>query len=223
MWTTNRVIADAEAIRTHLQKRHWRMPRSSVIAYGATIVSHAPEESHLKDWDVLPQKYYLVVCRLEPENHVREIIDGFVASNSPHTLLIFGDQKTGTPYVNELLEIIDDRIKFAGTVFNREKLQSIRWHCRAYLHGHSVGGTNPSLLEALGCGNLVIAHDNPFNREVADTVALYFRSADEIPAIVADTDALESFEESRRISQQRVTQHYTWDKVIRQYATLLDR
>ncbi len=223
MWTANTVVADAKAIRRHLEKRHWRMPECSVIAYGADVVSQEPDPAYLKEWGILPGQYYLVVCRLEPENHVREITQGFVASKSPHLLLILGDNETATPYVTELLQTRDERIKFAGTVYETNKLQALRWHCRAYFHGHSVGGTNPSLLEALGCGNLVIAHDNPFNHEVAESAALYFGSAEEIPSIVAEVDKLDSFENRRKMSIDRVSQQYSWAKVTDEYVSLLNR
>ena len=223
MWTTSRVIADAGAIQSHLESRHWRMPKCSVIAYGAEIVSQRPDPDCLDKWNVRSQEYYLVVCRLEPENHLQEIIDGFISSTSTRPLLILGDHTTGTPYVRSLQKARDERIRFGGTIYDSTTLQALRWHCRAYFHGHSVGGTNPSLLEAMGCGNLIVAHDNPFNREVADSTARYFRSSSEIPAIVADLDKIDSFEGFRNNSFGRVRQRYTWEKVCDEYTDLLNQ
>ena len=81
-------------------------------------------------------------------------------------------------------------IRFIGGVYEKEKLQALRFHSEAYFHGHSAGGTNPSLLEALGCGNLVIAHDNPFNREVMGDLGFYFRSKEDIPALLKKISSL---------------------------------
>lgn len=221
MWTPCRIIADAEAIRRHLEGRHWRMPSCSVVAYGAYVVSKEPDPSYLDEWGVAPGQYYLVVCRLEPENHIREIIQGFSAATTSRLLLVIGDHGAGTPYVTELLKVADERIKFPGTVYDTKKLQAVRWHCRAYFHGHSVGGTNPSLLEALGCGNLVIAHDNAFNREVAGPAARYFDSPKQIPAIIAEIDDLEPFGALKKIAMDRVSRHYSWEAISDQYLRLL--
>jgi glycosyltransferase involved in cell wall biosynthesis len=223
MWTANRVIADAHSIRSHLESRHRRVPACSVIAYGADIVDYEPDTSLLQQWGLVPREYYLVVCRLEPENHVKEIIDGFAASASTYPLIILGNHQAGTPYVGELLQIKDDRIRFVGTVYDSSSLQALRWHCRAYFHGHSAGGTNPSLLEALGCGNLIIAHDNPFNREVAGNGAKYFSFAREVPEHVAEADQHDAFENTRRASQNRISEHYTWESITEQYVNLLSR
>lgn len=222
MWTANRVIADAEAIRQHLESRHWRNPPCSVIAYGADVVAQSPDPSLLDEWGVSSGQYYLVVCRLEPENHLREIIEGFSASATTRQLLIIGDHEAHTPYIGDLLTTQDARVRFAGTVFESKKLQVLRWHCRAYFHGHSVGGTNPSLLEALGCGNLIIAHDNLFNHEVAGPAALYFGSPTDIPSIVATVDGLKSFENQRKKSIGRILERYTWEAVTDEYVGLLE-
>jgi hypothetical protein len=91
---------------------------------------------------------------------VLEILRGFASSESTCHLIVVGDDRADTAYVQQLRAVNDKRIHFIGTVYNQDNLRSLRYYCRAYFHGHSVGGTNPSLLEALGCGNMVIAHDN---------------------------------------------------------------
>jgi len=116
-----------------------------------------------------------------------------------------------------------ERIRFIGTVYDVEKLQALRFHANSYFHGHRVGGTNPSLLEAMGCGNIVIAHDNIFNREVAADVALYFRSAEEIPHILRTVDSLTSRkrEEMKTAAMERVRKFYGWDEITSRYERLL--
>ena len=178
--TPNRLIVDAQGIRDHFAARQHRLPPCSVIPYGAPLIEHSPIPEGLSEWNLTAGQYYLVVCRLEPENHVREIIDGLTASAGPYPLIIVGNHQTDTPYVRELRRLGSDNVRFIGAVYG-EKLQALRYHALAYFHGHSVGGTNPSLLEAMGCGNLVIAHDNVFNREVLGASGYFFQGAADIP------------------------------------------
>lgn len=186
MWTPNRVIADAEGIKAHLEARHRRIPPCTVIPYGAPVVDCPPIPALLHEWGIEPDAYYLVVARLEPENHVREIIEGYNRSTTSCPLIVVGNHNSGTAYANELISLADSRVRFIGGIYDKEKLQALRYHSRAYFHGHSVGGTNPSLLEALGCGNLIIAHDNIFNREVTGNAGFYFKRPDDIPTLVQD-------------------------------------
>lgn len=222
-WVPNRVIADAEGIKNHLESRHRYLRPCSVIAYGAPIVEHAPYINFLKEWDLTSNGYYLVVSRIEPENHVREIIEGYKASRSDIPLIVVGNHKSGSAYANGLLHLADERVRFIGGIYDKEKLQALRWHSLAYFHGHSVGGTNPSLLEALGCGNLVLAHDNVFNREVTGEVGFYFKSPDNIPALL---DRVEGLSEAERAllagkARSRIREKYDWDKIAYQYMELL--
>jgi glycosyltransferase involved in cell wall biosynthesis len=223
MWSPSRVIADAEAIRDHLLARH-RSPRPiSVIAYGATLVEDAPDPSPLSEWGLRPDEFFLIVCRLEPENHVLEMLRGFAASGSRRALVVVGNHRMDTPYVRELLTVQDPRIHFVGTVYDQVKLRALRHHAFAYCHGHSVGGTNPSLLEALGCGNAVLAHDNAFNREVARDAAVYFASPEDFTKRLA---ALESSLEARAAMRRRAHEIlracYTWERIAEQYLELLE-
>lgn len=219
----NRIVVDADAIRANLAARYRRLPDCVVIPYGAKLLEAAPSTDSLREWGLLPGAYYLAVCRLEPENHVLEIVQGLAASSSKLPLIVVGDHRSDTPYVQLLLAMRrDPRIRFVETVYEEAKLQPLRYYCRAYFHGHSVGGTNPSLLEALGCGNAVIAHDNPFNREVAGDAAVYFASTDAIPTLVALMDA----NESRRTAmgnraREIVVGRYTWKQVTDRYLRLL--
>lgn len=220
--TPNRLIVDAQGIRDHFAARHRRLPPCTVIPYGAPLVEQAPSESGLQEWNLTAGHYYLVVCRLEPENHVREIIEGFTASASPHPLIIVGNHQTDTPYVRALRPFDSDRVRFIGAVYG-EALQALRYHALAYFHGHSVGGTNPSLLEAMGCGNVVLAHDNVFNREVLGAAGYFFQNAADIPALVRTSETLPSAERAaiRATLQDRIRKHYDWDHIAATYRQLL--
>lgn len=219
----DRVIADAGEIARLLRSRHERMRPCSVIPYGAHEVDQAPDEALLAEWGLQPEQYDLIVCRLEPENTVAEIIEGYGRSTSPVPLVVVGDHRNGSAYVRGLLEQGDGRVRFIGTVYVHEKLKALRYHARAYFHGHRVGGTNPSLLEAMGCGNIIIAHDNVFNREVAGEAAFYFKDAEDVPAMLDAIEGLNGEEKltRRRQVKERIRSRYNWDLVADQYHALL--
>ena len=220
----SRVIADAEGIRQHLVARHRRMPPCTVIPYGAPVIETAPEVGLLGEWDLRPWRYYLVVCRMEPENHVREIVEGFIASDSLYPLIIVGDHRADTDFARGLICLASDRIRFIGTVFEKPKLQSLRYHCSAYFHGHSVGGTNPSLLEAMGCGNVVLAHDNLFNREVLLEDGRFFENAEAISNLIQEIEVM-SAQDRKDLSdcvKLRIRTAYSWDLIADSYLRLLD-
>jgi len=224
MWSANRIIADAVAIAHVLKGTFRRVPQCTVIAYGASIPTQANGiDQVLTKWSLKRYQYYLVVCRLEPENHVREIISGYVNSKSSHELVIVGDHTRVAEYVKNLVRSnASNRVRFLGTIYDQPQLQIVREHAFAYFHGHSVGGTNPSLLEAMACGNAIVAHDNPFNREVAGDAALFFRDAKAIPEYCK---SLESDESQRltlgQLALARVVQHYSWERITAQYLELI--
>jgi glycosyltransferase involved in cell wall biosynthesis len=221
MWAPNRIIADADAIKNHLKGRHHLMPACSVIPYGAQITEEASKEP-LREWGLKKHAYYIVVCRLEPENHVVEILKGYLASRTAHPLVVVGDEKANTAYVRTLHSVSNHRIIFVGTVYSREKLRALRFYAIAYFHGHSVGGTNPSLLEAMACGNATIAHDNVFNREVAGNAAVYFQETADIPLLMAEIESVPERRASMRCeARRRIMDTYDWDSVTAAYEALL--
>ncbi|HZZ40432.1 MAG TPA: DUF1972 domain-containing protein [Acidobacteriaceae bacterium] len=218
----NRVIADAEAIAAHLMRRHGPLRACSVIAYGCEVVRVAPDPAPLRDWELKADGYFLVVCRLEPENHVLEILLAFQNSHSTKRLVIVGDHKVSTPYVKELQSVHDPRIRLIGTIYDVPALTALRCYAFAYLHGHSVGGTNPSLLEAMGCGNLVLAHDNPFNREVLGEEGLYFSTVEQLAATIDSVEGRgEGLDRLRSGARERARTRYQWTDVIERYGDLL--
>jgi glycosyltransferase involved in cell wall biosynthesis len=200
------------------------MAPCTVIRYGAPVIEHPPDPRLLEGWSLEPGSYYLSVCRLEPENHVLELIDGFRRSGSRRQFAIVGDPRGAKQYVRRLLRQAPGRqIRFIGAVYELERLQALRYHALAYLHGHSVGGTNPSLLEALGCGNVVVAHDNEFNREVCGDVAFYFATANEVARAIATVEVLKPSERSTLTERARaiVRERYCWEDIADRYVSLL--
>jgi glycosyltransferase involved in cell wall biosynthesis len=222
--SANRVIADAAAIETSLVERHGKLTACTVIPYGCEVIETPPPVKPLSEWSLDPQDYYLVVCRLEPENHVLEILQAFQRSHSTKQLVLVGNHLAETRYVAQLRTVQDSRIRMIGTVYDAAKLTCLRYHSFAYLHGHSVGGTNPSLLEAMGCGNLIFAHDNPFNRETLGTCGFYFVNVTELAQAIdrAEQGELE-LEQFREASRSRARKNYHWQGIISRYVTLLER
>jgi glycosyltransferase involved in cell wall biosynthesis len=224
LYTADRIIADAEAIAASLADRHGRVRACTVIRYGCEVIEAPPPASPLSEWDLSPESYYLVVCRLEPENHVLEILQAFQRSRSYRRLIVVGDHLAKTGYVEQLRAVRDPRIRMIGTVYDRVKLTCLRYHSFAYFHGHSVGGTNPSLLEAMGCGNLIFAHDNPFNRETLGPCGYYYANASEL-TIAIDCAEQEDTERARlrEASRARAREKYRWPDVISRYVELLEK
>lgn len=223
-WAPTRIIADAQAIADHFQTRFPKSVPCSFIAYGADEVGPGLHDAELlKTWGLMPKGYALVVARPEPENHVLEIIRGYRQSDRVEPLVVVGDVQPVTKYQAQLLAERSDRVKFLGGVYDATLLNCLRVNAACYLHGHSVGGTNPSLLEALACGNLTIAHDNPFNREVARDAAWYFSS---LPQLASCLSQVMGMSEAARITAQKrsrqvICDHYTWDGIADAYAHLI--
>lgn len=221
MRTPDRIIADSASIKSHLQSRYRKLPPCDVIPYGCEIVNGACAEE-LKGFGLTPDSYYLVVCRFEPENHIREIIEGFLRSKTKKRLVLVGNNGRTSPYVQSLDKYKnDDRLLFTGPVYDAPRIQALRYFCRAYVHGHSVGGTNPSLVEAMGCGNVVIAHDNAFNREVLRDSGLFFYKPKDVSTAVdlVDSEQVEIASMKAEL-MARARRFYTWDRIADHYCEL---
>jgi glycosyltransferase involved in cell wall biosynthesis len=219
---STRIIADADAIAEYLRKRYPGLRKVSTIAYGADIPALKPRQELLKEWSLKPGSYYLVVCRLEPENHILEIVEGFEKSKSGRQLVILGNIESSSSYVQTLLRHKSERIRFLGTVYDKAELSTLRCYACAYLHGHSVGGTNPSLLEAMACSNLVIAHDNPFNREVLGSCGLYWSTSEEVASIVDAVDELRVDADYRMtMAVEIIRTRYSWERIADAYLSAL--
>lgn len=219
-----RLIADAEAIAQRFRQTYPRGAPASFIAYGAEIVR--PQEADvgaLAAWGLQPGGYLLIVARAEPENHILEIIQGYLLQASDWSLVIVGDVSGATAYQRQLRTLGSERVRFIGGVYDHEQLTSLRVNAACYLHGHSVGGTNPSLLEALACGNLIIAHDNPFNREVAEDVADFFQTSAQLAACLdrLRQRSSEQMEQLSRDARAIILDRYTWEGVTTAYENLM--
>jgi glycosyltransferase involved in cell wall biosynthesis len=218
----DRIIADSEAVAASLASRHGKLRSCSVIAYGCEVIETPPPAEPLAEWNLVAGGYYLVVCRLEPENHVLEILHAFQRSCTNKELIVVGNHLSQAPYVKQLRTVHDPRIRMIGTIYDQAKLVSLRYHSFAYVHGHSVGGTNPSLLEAMGCGNLIFAHDNPFNRATVGACGLYFANSVELTRAVDRVEPhpseLARFKEA---AKHRASTKFRWEDIVSSYVVLL--
>jgi glycosyltransferase involved in cell wall biosynthesis len=217
------LVADHPEIGKHLL-RHTSPQKITVIPYGADLVSSASCDL-IQHYGLTAKKYYLLIARPEPENSILEIVQAYSLERRRMPLVVLGKYgRDGTSYQNKVLNAAGSEIKFLGAIFDRDVVRALRFHARAYIHGHRVGGTNPSLVESLAAGNAVIAHDNPFNRWVAGEGARYFHSSGDLAEILDSLDAegsqLLSMQEA---SRRRHRESFTQDKILRAYEELLLR
>lgn len=146
----------------------------STVPYGSRVVSGA-HAAALDSWHLLPNSYILVIARPEPENYILEIVRTYGRARRPFPMVVVGPYSRCRPYQREVLAAAGPDILFPGAVYDRELIDALRFHAMLYVHGHSVGGTNPSLVEALGAGSAILARDNGFNRWVCGDSAAYFQ------------------------------------------------
>jgi glycosyltransferase involved in cell wall biosynthesis len=214
------LVADHPEIKQHLRTRV-RAEKITTIAYGADRLVNCAV-APVVALGLTPGRYLTLVARPEPENSILEVVTGFSRARRGVQLAVLGHYLETNPYHQAVLAAAGDEVKFLGAIYDREVVQSLRFHSMAYIHGHRVGGTNPSLVEALGAGNPVIAHANKFNRWVAGEGALYFESPDDLSRIL---DALpEDYAQLQRMrdaSVSRFENGLTWPQVLSDYESLL--
>jgi glycosyltransferase involved in cell wall biosynthesis len=222
-WLADHLLADHPAIYAHLSTRV-ASRTITMIPYGADPVEQA-EPSLIEPLGLSPQRYILLVARPEPENSILEVVSAFSARTRGVTLAIVGDYYPDiVDYHRQVRGAAGPEVQFLGAIYDRPVVQSLRYHALLYVHGHRVGGTNPSLLEALGAGSAVLAHDNRFNRWVAGEGARYFTDAatciTEIDRMLSDPEEIHAL---RRASRERFEAQFRWDHILPKYEEFLTR
>lgn len=218
--SSDRLVADSEAIAEYLMVRY--RAESVFIPYGADIpVVQATER--LSELLVEPGGFYLLIARMQPDNHVEEAIQGVLDSGTDLPLLVVGNTRNRFgQYLEKTYR--NPRIRFTGGIFDQELLNVLRYHCALYFHGHSAGGTNPSLLEAMAASVPVCAHDNPFNRSVLGGDAVWFRSAKDVARLLQQLPDEGWWQEAKSRNLLKIKEKYSWERVIDSYYTLfMDR
>ena len=225
---TDECVCDSKAIQKYVDEKYAKYnPKTSFIAYGAYLNTSEKKTKIVtnlfKEFNIKEKNYYLIVGRFIPENNYETIIKEFMKSNTTKDLVIICNLEKNNFY-NHLLEETkfneDKRIKFIGSVYDNESLRYIRRNAYAYIHGHSAGGTNPSLLEALSLTNINILYDVDYNNEVGLDSSIYFTKEDDnLKDLINMVDKLSIKEQEEYWikAKKRIKDEYTWDIVVKKY------
>jgi glycosyltransferase involved in cell wall biosynthesis len=208
-------IADSPVIKTYLNNKYGI--DSKYIAYGAEMFSKT-DNAVLSDYQISRKNYYLLMARMEPENNIETILKGFCGSGSNKSFVVIGN--TDNKYGNSLVRKYKDEgeVRFLGGIFNDVKVKSLINSSAMYFHGHSVGGTNPSLLEAMGSNALIAAHDNQYNRAVLNNDAYYFSTSSHVKDIIEkSTDAGTLQEKMIENNRIKISQTYSCESMVVAY------
>jgi len=206
-------ISDSIGIQEYLNQKY--KLNSVYIPYGAFVFEN-PDDKDLVVYQVKPYQYDMLIARLEPENNIETILDGVVKADVKRPFLVIGKHQTkfGEYLKNKFKDT--SFIKFVGGVYNINVLNNLRHYSNIYFHGHSVGGTNPSLLEAMASSSLICANRNSFNSTILGDDAFYFSNNDEVSSILLSTQ--KSNEQSKiEANLNKIKDIYTWDLIVEQY------
>lgn len=213
------LIADSIGIQQYIQEAY-QQP-SVYIPYG----THIPEKfdsDTLKKYSVEPENYHMLIARMEPENNIEMILDGYVKSKCDKPFLVVGN--TQTTFGNYLIDRFKSSplIRFIGGVYVSNELDDLRYFSHLYFHGHSVGGTNPSLLEAMGTQARIAAHNNPFNKAILQEDAFYFSSPEEVATVIESARDKANGEQWKSQNLNKVRADFNWPRIVEQYLALFE-
>lgn len=226
------LVCDSRTIERYIREEYARFsPETTYIAYGADTAPSKLDDDDpafagwLEENGLEPNGYYLAVGRFVPENNYETMIREFMASGTDRAFALVTGVDEG--FLDELEKRTgfrsDPRIRFVGTVYDQELLKKIRENAFAYLHGHEVGGTNPSLLEALASTRLSLLLDVGFNREVAEGAALYWtKEAGSLIRLIMRVESVDDQEANvfRELSREMIRVRYSWNLVVSSYEKL---
>lgn len=216
--TSDFYIADSKGIQTYLTSKYGIS--SKYIAYGV----HNDQKYDAKLFSKLNLKsgeYSMLIARMEPENNIETILDGFEKSSVNQPFIVIGNPENKFGKRLQKKYQSNKNIQFIGSVYNLPALNYLREHARLYFHGHSVGGTNPSLLEAMVSKACICAHNNPFNRAILEEDAFYFQTSSDITKLFnakLPTDCLDRKEKNRK----KVLEEFSWDTINSSYESFLE-
>lgn len=218
------IVYDAQGIAEVFEKVFNRTHKGVVLEYGAYYnkfldIDNELTNEILEKYNLTKNKYHLVVSRLEPENNVETIIQGYALSDKKLPLIIVGNVQD-TDFVRQIKKYENDDVRFVGGIYNKDELEIVRVNAFTYLHGHSVGGTNPSLLEAMASKNYCICHDNVFNKEVVQEYSKFFKNKEDVDQIINFVENDITDKEYYSVKQgvfNRIKDYYNWEKIVQRY------
>jgi glycosyltransferase involved in cell wall biosynthesis len=211
-------ISDSRVIKDYLENKY--NINSEYIPYGADVYTEQ-EREQLTTRNALKEDYFLLMARMEPENNIETILEGFNNSNSRRQFKVLGD--TGNRFGKFIRTRFknDERIQFKGAIFDNAKVRSLQNNSYLYFHGHSVGGTNPSLLEAMASEALIAAHNNPFNKSVLSSDAYYFSNAHEVREIVETVQRNANERAMVKNNLYKIAFQFNWNKIVDEYESFI--
>lgn len=215
---SDHLVSDSIGIENYLNNKYH--VKSTYIPYGSSLfLDKDVNADRLKTYKVKPNQYNMLIARLEPENSIEIILDGVVKSDNTMPFLVIGNHETkfGEYLKNKFKS--QKNIRFIGGIYDIDILNNLRYFSNLYFHGHTVGGTNPSLLEAMASGALICANNNEFNTTILGKDAFYFFGADDV-AKVLSTVSNKYYVDMVQNNRKKIAELYTWDNIIDQYETL---
>jgi glycosyltransferase involved in cell wall biosynthesis len=216
--TSHYIISDSIGIQKYLQNKY--KLNSTFIPYGAFTFDN-PDPSIISGYELEPYGYDMLVARLEPENSIDIILEGVIRSTRERPFLIIGNcHSTYGKYLKNRYAC--SRIRFMGSVYDINTLNNLRYYSNIYFHGHTVGGTNPSLLEAMASSALICAHQNEFNSAILGKDAYYFHDSASVTQIMNLVNRKER-SETEKINQNlaKIVNTYSWNKIIYSYESFM--
>lgn len=217
----NGIIIDSRQLMEHVPEG--ARERSVFIAYGVhpqeMVAADQGIRERLEACGLVEKNYWLVIARLEPENNIHTIVQAYENAGPERPLVVVGNF-TSEEYEREVRSR-SKNVVFLGHVYDQRYLAYLRQNCFAYIHGHSVGGTNPSLLEAMASDLIILAHDNGFNREVLEDKGLYFGSIETLAQRITDVEGRpEHYAPLAAQAMERVLANYSWEDIAQAYEEL---
>jgi len=213
---SDHLVSDSIGIKNYLKKKY--NVESTYIPYGSHLFNDE-NISVLDEYTVKPYTYNMLIARLEPENSIEIILDGVVQADVNVPFLVIGKHETkfGEYLKNKFTD--NQNIKFIGGVYDINVLNNLRHFSNLYFHGHTVGGTNPSLLEAMASSALICANNNEFNSTILEDDAYYFSTLNDVAKVLTDISH-EDHKDKIRNNRTKITELYTWEKIVNDYEQL---
>lgn len=210
------LVSDSIGIQQYIQSKYNKS--SSYIPYGADLVEKFSEQT-LSNYGVEAFKYSMLIARLEPENSIEVILDGVQEASTQDLFLVVGKHNTAYGRKMKKKYLDDQRIRFLGGIYDINKLNDLRHYAKIYFHGHTVGGTNPSLLEAMGSRAFICANDNLFNKSILGKDALYFNSSAQIAKMLEENNYPQR-DNFINANTKKIVDLYNWPTIVSQYEKL---